>query len=334
MRAPTFSVQTDNDPLIYFGKLPSRGDFVRSSNGSAVIQSLDRWLTACLEELATDADWKQYFDTLPGIQFAFVGSRNPNLLIGRIATSHDSSGRRYPFLVAGGLRTNPPITFLPNLPICMHTTWENMERLMSSAMQASSIGEALGEIEVTRIETPYTPTELIDQIRTQLQDATVGMLEDTLTQAGNRLTLRYSVIALGLLLSPLLTASADTPVSKGLALPLPEDHNGAITAATFWLSLVAPFVERCPYELCILRSRLAERPQLIINFGGADPQTLQSVFNPTLAFENNVDLCESEWVEDYLVSEHALVKLASYLELPELTLAQALETFGEVFLGT
>ena len=34
--------------LVYFGKIPSRGDFVRSSQQGGLIQTLDRWLTPAL----------------------------------------------------------------------------------------------------------------------------------------------------------------------------------------------------------------------------------------------------------------------------------------------
>jgi len=115
---------------------------------------------------------------------------------------------------------------------------------------------------------------------------------------------------------------------------LPEDNAAAANAAVFWLSLIAPFLARGDHEISLMRSRLADRPQLIIGFSGACPRTLESVFNPALAFEANIDLCEAEWVEDYVANEYALTKLSSYLEHPDLSLAQALSTFGEVFLGT
>ena len=36
-------------PLAYFGKIPSRGDFVRSANQPGLIQMLDRWLSQGIE---------------------------------------------------------------------------------------------------------------------------------------------------------------------------------------------------------------------------------------------------------------------------------------------
>lgn len=331
MNAP-YSLQVGNEPLIYFGKLPSRGDFVRSQNGSAVINTLDRWISACLERLAGEANWKAHFDALPGVLFAFAGSRNASLLVGRLASSQDSSGRRFPFLVAGCLRTEAPLSFLPGLPLAMHAAWIEMEQLMRDAREASDISEALARISVTPLQAEHDTAALHDQLAAHLESHTVGNLESSLAAAGNPCKLHLTVTALGLLLSPLLT-SGSAGASKGLALPLPDDNSSAAYACCFWLSLVTPFLARGEHEISLMRSRLAGRQQLIIGFSGANPQALEATFNPALAFDANIDLCEADWVEDYLAGDYALTKLSSYLEHPDLSLSQALATFGEVFLG-
>lgn len=332
MNAP-YTLQIGSEPLIYFGKLPSRGDFVRSQNGSAVIHTLDRWISGCLEQLATDADWKRHFDAMPAVLFAFAGSRNPAFLVGRLASSQDSSGRRFPFLVAGSLRTEAPLAFLPGMPLAMHSAWTEMEHLMREARDAADINQALGRIEVTQLDAERDAEALSARIRNHLETCTVGQLEKSLSAAGNPCSLRHTVTALGLLLSPLLS-SGSGGASKGLALPLPDDNGSAVFASVFWLSLVAPFLARGDHEITLLRSRLAGRQQLIVSFSGASPRTLQSIFDPALAFEANIDLCDAEWIEDYLPGDYALTKLSSYLEHPDLSLSQALATFGEVFLGS
>lgn len=307
---------------------------MRSHNGTAVIHSLDRWLSVCLEQLVSDMDWKRYFDALPGIQFAFISSRSPSVLVGRIASSKDSSGRRFPFLVAGSIRTDAPLNFLVGLPIIMLPVWMKMEALMSSAQEAETLDDALSSISTTPLDPQYNVQAFAQRHADYLNQTTVGMLQSQIQQAGNPISLRHSIIALGILLAPLLNSNGQNAASKGLAFPLPEDHNQAVDAAVFWLSLLAPFLSRSNHELSLMRSRLADRPQLIVGFGGANPHTLQSIFNPSLAFEANIDLCDVEWVEDYIDGEYSIKKLSSYLEHPDLSLAQAIETFGEAFLGT
>lgn len=332
MNAP-YSLQIGSEPLIYFGKLPSRGDFVRSQNGAAVINTLDRWISACLEQLAVDADWKRHFDAMPAVLFAFAGSRNPSLLVGRLSSSEDSSGRRFPFLVAGSVRTEAPLAFLPGLPLAMHAAWLEMELLMRDAQDATEITQALARIEVTPLRAEQDADALTAKVHAHFESSTIGELEKLLSASGNHCVLRQTVAALGLLLSPLLT-SGSHGANQGLALPLPEDNHSATFASAFWLSLVTPFLARGDHEISLMRSRLAGRQQLIIGFSGASPRALESVFNPALAFEANIDLCEAEWVEDYIPGDYALTKLSSYLEHPDLSLSQALATFGEVFLGT
>lgn len=49
--------------LSYFGKLPSRGDFVKSANNVQLLDTLDRWLAQGMELLAEAPDWKTTYDT-------------------------------------------------------------------------------------------------------------------------------------------------------------------------------------------------------------------------------------------------------------------------------
>src|SRR5690606_25400719 len=62
--------------LSYFGKLPSRGDFVRTPENHQLMVMLDRWAGGGLELLATDPGWKQLYDEAPPLHFAFLGSRS------------------------------------------------------------------------------------------------------------------------------------------------------------------------------------------------------------------------------------------------------------------
>ena len=57
--------------LAYFGKLPSRGDFVKSPNQTQLLDTLDRWLSQAMEMLAEDPGWKTVYDAWQPVQFAF-----------------------------------------------------------------------------------------------------------------------------------------------------------------------------------------------------------------------------------------------------------------------
>lgn len=320
------------DPLIYFGKLPSRDDFVRSTAGAAVIQPLDRWITVSLEQLLVAPDWKQQFDNMVPIEFAFVGSRSSTVLAGRMVGSRDRAGRRYPFLVAGSLRSETPLRLLGVLPLVLSQAWSEIDELVGIAVAAAEIDTALTRIDQTRLRVDTDLAPLMGRFVDCLESATLGNLQIILRGAGNPIDLRKTVVALGLLLTPLLSQPAGG-ATKSLALPLPGSNSASLHVAAFWLCLLAPFLARSDFDINLMRTQLAGRPQLIVSFNGASPRALESILNPQLAFENNIDMCQADWVEDYIASEYPLSKLSSYLEHPDLSLAQALKTFNEVFLG-
>ncbi|HSD36833.1 MAG TPA: type VI secretion system-associated protein TagF [Rhodocyclaceae bacterium] len=334
MNQPSTMMQIHDaqEPLIYFGKLPSRGDFVRSNRDGNLTQTLDRWISNSLEQLAVAPDWKQHFDALPAIEFIIAGSRSSTILTGRMVASRDSSGRRYPFLIARSVRSDMPLEVLPSLPLCLLPAWVAMEQLIQSAQNATDIEEALERIDLAQLQIE-TDLAGIDERRNEyLQATTIGQVQQMLNAAGNTTNLRQSIIALGLLLLPLLT-SGPGGATKGLALPLPGPASASAQIASFWLSLVAPFLARADHEISLLRTSLAGRPTLLLNLNGVSASSLESVFNPAQAFESNIDLCEADWTEDYIAGEYPINKLSSYLDHPDLSLARALTTFQEVFLG-
>jgi type VI secretion system protein ImpM len=326
-------IQDAQEPLIYFGKLPSRGDFVRSSRDGNLTQTLDRWISNSLEQLAVAPDWKQHFDALPAVEFIVAGSRSSTILTGRLVASRDSSSRRYPFLIARSVRSDTPLDVLPSLPLCLLPTWVAMEQLSESAKNATDIDEALERIDLAQLDIETDLTGIEKRRSDYLQTTTISQVQQMLAASGNNMNLRQSIIALGLLLLPLLTSGAGS-ATKGLALPLPGNTSASAQIASFWLSLVAPFLARADHEISLLRTNLAGRPALLLNLNGVSASSLESVFNPALAFETNIDLCDAEWTEDYIAGEYPLNKLSSYLDHPDLSLAQALSTFSEVFLGT
>ena len=63
----TQSVQAQ---LAYFGKIPSRGDFVKSTNNAQLLQTLDRWIAQAMELLAEDPRWKIVYENARPMNFA------------------------------------------------------------------------------------------------------------------------------------------------------------------------------------------------------------------------------------------------------------------------
>jgi type VI secretion system protein ImpM len=165
-----------------------------------------------------------------------------------------------------------------------------------------------------------------------LETHTVASLEQMLAASGQRLSVRQATLALGMLLQPAMAQGA-SKLSKGLLLPLVSDLAMRGPVASYWLSLVLGFFSRHDVELGLFVFTHEGRQQMLLGFQGASAQTLMSTIDLSALMQHSVSLLSAEWVEDEVASDHGLRKLSNYLRDPGLSLAQALSTYQEVFLG-
>lgn len=332
-------------PPSYFGKLPSRGDFVRSAENHQLMALLDRWAGHGLELLADDPDWKRLYDDAPPLHFAFLGSRSRVAIGGHYLPSRDSSQRRFPFLAAARFEVARPLAFIGRSPLALSRLWSSLARNARQAVDADDATGpllALAAAQVAISPDPQVYDAPFDDF-IDLQD--IASLQGLLRQAGHPgLRLRWLLPALGLLLQPVITGGA-ARIDKGLALPLPRDPLYRPLVAAFWLDLVAGFIARADFELAVLLSDGVTGaggvagavggygPQLLVGFNGADGHTLQAALDPRAAGERLIRVDDAEWVEDHIGGDYALNRLVSYIDRDELTLRAARKAFNETFLG-
>ena len=328
MSAPHTPVQ-----LVYFGKLPSRGDFLRSSSASTpLVQTLDRWMSRTMELMASDPRWKQVYDAAPSAQFAFLGARRPVGLAGHLMPSQDASGRRYPFIVAGSFEVPEPASFLGTSPLSLSGLWtrlENASRMAHACEDAEGIHDALSKAEQQLHHPLVAPTPHFQEF---LQTQSLGSLEAMLEDGRPPSSLRQTLLALGLLLQPVLTHGA-ARLERGVVLPLVKDPLYRPFIAAFWLDLIGGFVRRSALELGVFVTRTQGAPVLIVGFNGACPRGLRTVLDPQSCSHDNIEFSRSNWVERSVDIDYGLKKLSSYLRDPQLSLSQACQTFRETFLG-
>ncbi|MCW7537694.1 type VI secretion system-associated protein TagF [Aquabacterium sp. A7-Y] len=318
--------------LVYFGKVPSRGDFIRSANSTTLIQTLDHWLSQTMELLATDPRWKLIYDAAPPVQFAFLGSRTQVGLAGHMIPSQDSSGRRFPFITAGSFEVQEPLEFMARSPLALTRLWTRFENSTRLAHSAEDVAEVQQQLAHTRVDLEVVPRAYQANFVDFLEIQTLGGLEAMLEQAGQRISVRQTLLALGMLLQPVL-AQGSVRLDKGLLLPLVNDPLYRPFVATLWLELVSRFLKRGDFELAVFVTRVDGRPALVIGFNGASPRTLRAVLDPQSCATDNVEFTQSQWVEDYIDEDYGVKKLSSYLREPQLSLRQALDTYREAFLG-
>lgn len=317
--------------LLYFGKVPSRGDFVRSAQHPALIQSLDIWQSQAMDRLAADPRWKLIYDAAPAMQFAILGTGSEVGLAGHWLASQDASGRRFPFITAAAFDLAAPRAFAPLGPLALSRLWARLEQVARVAHAATELAHAQASLTAS-LDVDVNPSSAHAALSDFLETHTVASLEQMLSAAGSRLSLRQATLALGMLLQPAMSQGA-AKLNKVLCLPLVQDTALRGAVASYWLSLVLGFFQRHAVELGVFMAQVDGRPHLLLGFHGASAASLHAVIDPALLLEQGVFLTHSEWVEDEVNADYGLRKLSNYMLDPGLSLAQVLRTYNEVFLG-
>lgn len=317
----------------YFGKLPTRGDFVKGSTSPALLQVLDDWLAQSMDILSTNARWKLAYDAVAPLHFAFVGPRRRHAIGGHIVASSDQSSRRYPFLMVGAMEVADPGTFVPNAPLVFTRLWNRLEALTANVRDAGDPAVPLQAASARQIDLDLRAAAYDAAFEDFLELQTLGALDDMLRRAGFQGSARQVLLALGMLLQPVM-ASSSSRLEKSLVLPLPDDPMYRNLVAAFWLHLITPFLARADFELALFVTRIDGRPTLVVGFSGASAQTLRAIMDPQAALEHHIGFEELDWVEEQIDSDYAIKKLSTYLAQPDLSLKSALDSVGTAFIGT
>jgi type VI secretion system protein ImpM len=320
-------------PVGYFGKIPSRGDFVKGGANPALIKVLDDWLAQAMDLMSSDARWKLQYDAVAPLYFAFMGPRRRQAIAGYIVASSDQSQRRYPFLTVTSVDVADPATFVPNAPLVLSRLWRHLETASSSVTGAPEPTEALQSAAAQSIDVDLQASAYDAAFEDFLALNTVGSLDQMLAQSGYVGAVRQVLLALGLLLQPVM-ASSSSRLDKSLVLPLPNDPMYRNLVAAFWMHLITPFLARADFELALFITRLANRPALVLGFSGASAATLRAIMDSQAGLDRHIDFDELEWVEPQVDADYAIKKLSTYLAQPTLSLTAACSSLHAAFLGT
>jgi type VI secretion system ImpM family protein len=318
--------------VAYFGKIPSRGDFVKSANNVQLLSTLDQWISQGMELLAEDPRWKIVYDAAQPLHFAFLGSRSKLAIAGHLITSSDASQRRFPFLAAAPVEISDPINFIARGPLALSALWIRLEGQVRSIATATEATDALQALGDTQMDLDVGKKIYETNFGDFISKHTLGSLNDMLNAAGHEVSLRRMILALGLLLQPVM-ASGSAQLEKGLILPLPAEPMYRFIVSSFWLELISGFLSRADFELAVFIGNLSSAHQMVLGFSGSSAKTLYSVIDPHRGAEQNISIDNPEWVEDQIHADYGIAKLASYLEQPDLSLRSVLQTFRETFIG-
>lgn len=307
----------------YFGKLPSRSDFVKAGQDVALLGVLDNWLAQVMDALPANARWKACYDALEPVSFAFVGPRRRHAIGGHLVASRDTSGRRFPFLIMRTVEVADPAAFARHCPMALAPLWGSMAAAASTLLAAGDPAPCLQRLG----ETDVGPAaHCAAALAGFLDTGTVGSLAGLLARDDTR----QVIMAVGLLLQPVMAFGPDA-LEKSLVLPLPENESAAHAVASFWLELVMPFLGGADVELALFICRSGPRPALVIGFNGASVRTLRAIIDPEYAEEQQVGVQQPGWVDEPGASGLDVRQLSSYLEQPQLPLKMARDLFLEAF---
>jgi type VI secretion system protein ImpM len=95
----------------FFGKIPSRGDFVLAGLGSAVVNSWDRFISGALtaSKASLGAHWTEVWLEAPVWRFALPEAMcGPAPLLGLWMPSIDKVGRHFPLMIASACPGGSP----------------------------------------------------------------------------------------------------------------------------------------------------------------------------------------------------------------------------------
>lgn len=309
----------------YFGKLPSRSDFVKASHDASLLAALDEWLAEVMDTLPANARWKSQYDALAPVHFVFLSPVRKHAIAGHLVASRDASGRRFPFMMMRPLDVAEPAEFARNCPLALAPLWTSM---------AGAAGELLGSDEPLPRLLALGDSEVAlaahcgAALAGFLDTGTVGSLGALLGRSDPR----ELIMAIGMLLHPLLVRGHDD-IEKSLVLPLPANPSAVFPVAAFWLELVTPFVAGTGIELALFVTRIGAHPVLVIGFAGASARTLAAIVDPDFAQDLLVTVDDTAWVDEPDASALDPRTLSSYLEQPHTPLRLARDLYLQTFVG-
>lgn len=319
-----------NSSSFYFGKIPSRSDFVKSASGTKVIGLMDQWIAHGMELLMAMPDWKASFDSAGPFDFLFLGMKRRHAIHGTMAPSRDSSSRRFPLIAATSFELADPLQFLRLGSLALHGIGQSRRHVMLHAIQALDLPYSIELLNNRMTDSDYQIQGAEARCTTYLAAQSVASMAAMLTSDLNAVSFSQMIMTLGKLLRPLRVTSAIQP-QKAIALPLPSEEADRMDAMAFWLQLVSASLTGSAVELSLFSGMHLGKPRLIVAFNGVTPLIFQALFDEQAANNVLIDLTRLPWTERPDPASPSCAALVSHLEHKELSALQLVASFRNAF---
>ena len=319
-------------PLVYFGKLPARGDFVRARAHISETNAIDEWVSKALVSSETLFSDRLVDRTTTNktafLNFSHVDTRTNEIITGVLIPSHDSSDRNYPLIGFGVLHIDKPKSWMNYLPIKSASIWNETYEIISiakSKTDSTDLMEYLGHSQLT-IDNNAS-THYYDFINTTtLHDIAILMNID-------KSQLIQQIIATGLLFLPTFTKGFHG-LNKAICWSLTSDRAASIHMATFWHDLISGFYQPHQLYLNTYLYRASNCYRLLLSFTKPDGHILSQISESEDSYpEGWVVIADSDWTQGYIEEDIGLTRFNKVLLQDSLYLYDTRQLFKKTFLA-
>lgn len=322
----------DSLPLVYFGKLPARGDFVRARAHISETNAIDEWVSQALavsETIFSETPInKENTDSLAFLNFSHVDTKANEIITGVLIPSRDSSYRNYPLIGFGVLYMDKPKSWMNYLPVKSATLWHDSYEVLSMAKSKTDNADLMEYLNHSQLTINNSAsTHYYDFINTTtLQDIAILMHID-------KAQLIQQIIATGLLFLPTFTKGFHG-LNKAICWSLTSDRENSIHMATFWHDLISSFYQPHQLYLNTYLYRVANCYRLLMSFNKPDGHTLQQISESQDTYpEDWVVIAHSDWTQGYIDEDIGLSRFNKVLLQDHLYLYDTRQLFKKTFLA-
>lgn len=324
-------------PLIYFGKLPARGDFIRARLHISETNNIDQWVSQALtasqavtegsvtnDLLVQEALWAE----ISFLNFSHIDTVAKQIITGVLIPSEDSSHRQYPLIGFVLVHTDTPKRWMNYLPVKSLQLWEDIySALYTAKAQTDSLQATEYLNSYSLISDKNASTHYYDFINKKtLQDiaALMGISKIQLVQ---------QLIATGLLFLPTFSKGFNS-LNKSICWTLTNDKASAIYMATFWHDLISGFYQPHQLYLNTYLYKNAENYQLLMSFVEPNGHVLSQLAHHTTTYPDDwVIIAHSDWTQGYIEDDIGLTRLNKMLLQNDFYLYDTRQLFKKIFLA-